>query len=289
MGYLERRTTMKKVLILGSRGMLATEMARVFLSDDKIETYIVGRHFSDLSVEKSQIFKVLEDKPLFPGFDYIINCVGVIKPHIDEKSYVSSHQAIFINSIFPSVLRSLNPNATIIQIATDCVYSGKTGLYFEDAPHDALDVYGKTKSLGEVRAAGFYNIRTSIIGHEPYNKKSLLEWFLSQPEGAELKGFTNHMWNGITTTAFAKVCLALVQRSFELPNFLHLTPADFVSKFELLHLLAAKFHKNVKITPTEAPEAVNRVLASRYKDIGLLWKLAGYDGIPSIRSLIQEL
>lgn len=37
----------------------------------------------------------------------------------------------------------------LIQIATDCVYSGKKGDYLESDLHDPTDVYGKTKSLGE--------------------------------------------------------------------------------------------------------------------------------------------
>ena len=48
-------------------------------------------------------------------------------------------------------------NGPILQIATDCVYSGATGGYTESSSHDALDVYGKTKSLGEVA------LPTSII------------------------------------------------------------------------------------------------------------------------------
>ena len=72
-----------------------------------------------------------------------------------------------------STLQNLLKNITefakknkIYQIATDCVYDGSSKLYSESSPHNPLDVYGKTKSLGEVQSGNFFNIRVSIIGKE---------------------------------------------------------------------------------------------------------------------------
>ena len=64
----------------------------------------------------------------------------------------------------------------------------------ENDPHNASDYYGRTKSLGE--PAGAMNIRTSIIGEEAGQARSLMSWILSQ-KGNEVKGFTNHLWNGL--------------------------------------------------------------------------------------------
>ena len=72
-------------------------------------------------------------------------------------------------------------NIKVIQIGTDCVYSGKKGLYSETDKHDPLDVYGKSKSLGEVFDGSALIIRCSIIGPEFKKQKSFLfEWFLNQ-------------------------------------------------------------------------------------------------------------
>ena len=51
----------------------------------------------------------------------------------------------------------------IIQIATDCVYDGVNGNYSETDLHNPTDIYGKTKSLGEVPEPDFLNIRCSMI------------------------------------------------------------------------------------------------------------------------------
>ena len=79
--------------------------------------------------------------------------------------------------------------AKVIQIATDCVYSGKKGEYVESDEFDPLDVYGKTKSLGEVTSPGVYHLRCSIIGPEPKEHKFLLDWFLGQPKNARVNGY----------------------------------------------------------------------------------------------------
>ena len=65
--------------------------------------------------------------------------------------------------------------ARVLQIATDCVYSGAQGAYVETDLHDALDVYGKTKSLGECQEPNVYHLRCSIIGPEPKDFKFLIE------------------------------------------------------------------------------------------------------------------
>src|SRR5207244_6584362 len=108
-------------------------------------------------------------------------------------------RAVAVNSLFPYALSDVAEaaGARVLQIATDCVFSGREGSYREDSPHDPLDVYGKTKSLGEVQAPHFLNLRCSIVGPEIRGFRSLLCWFLAQPRNARLRGFVNHWWNGV--------------------------------------------------------------------------------------------
>ncbi len=164
-------------------------------------------------------------------FDWVINAIGVIKPHIDDHDPVSAERAIRINALFPHFLahRAAEAGFRVLQIATDCVYSGREGNYPESAPHDPLDVYGKTKSLGEILSPSMYHIRCSIIGPEPKGNFSLLEWFLGQPSGAEVTGFKNHRWNGISTLQFARVCAGIIQHEPVIPNLVHLIPGGEVT------------------------------------------------------------
>jgi len=256
---------MTKVLILGSSGMLGSMVLK----------YLSGKGL-DIT---AQVRKDGLDLP-YGSYDYIINCIGIIKQKLEDPE-----EAIKINSLFPYELRRKAPMATIIQIATDCVYSGVKGNYIEYDKHDASDIYGKTKSLGEVKDDNFYNIRCSIIGFDRDNV-SLLSWFLSQKE---VDGFVNHYWNGITTLHFAKLCYAIISEKRVLPNILHFIPKDKISKYNLLKLVSKKFKKSIVVNRRET-DIVNRTLSTNNRELNdSLWLDMGYLYVPTIEAMIEEL
>ena len=150
---------------------------------------------------------------LLDGAKWAINCIGVIKPHIREDNPAEIDRAIRVNALFPyGLARTAEAcGVHVLQIATDCVYSGTQGRYLERDKHDALDVYGKTKSLGEVGSPNMHHLRVSIIGPEPLKHVSLMDWFLKQAPGSSITGYTNHQWNGITTLHFARLCHGVIQ------------------------------------------------------------------------------
>lgn len=258
-----------KVLILGSTGMLGS---------------MVLKYLSTKDLDITAPSRVQMGSVNFSEYDYIINCIGIIK-----QKLTNPRQAILINSLFPYTLSEEAPKAKIIQIATDCVFSGKDGYYSEDAEHDGPDVYEKTKSLGEVQAKNFYNIRTSIVGPASDNF-SLLEWFLSQPKNATVNGYTDHLWNGITTLHFAKLCWAIINGKRKIPNNLHFTPSNVESKYDLLKIFAKKFdRKDIGIESLKV-KFCNRVLNTKYIDItDGLWQDMGYKTPPTIKEMIYEL
>lgn len=223
-------------------------------------------------------------------FDIIINCIGVIKPYINEKNNRSVINALVINSLFPQELSKISSNKSkIYQIATDCVFNGFSKLYDEYSNHDALDVYGKSKSLGEGKGKYFYNLRCSIIGHEKYNKLSLVEWFLSQKSKARLNGFTNHYWNGVSTDVFAELVKTIIFKKIKIPNNLNIIPKNIVSKYDLLILMSKKFKKSdFFITKFKSPIAINRTLKTNFISINSsIWKNSKFGKILSIQEIVE--
>jgi dTDP-4-dehydrorhamnose reductase len=224
--------------------------------------------------------------------DWVINCIGKIKPEINENDSISVQNAIKVNALFPLQLASLEEKFKVIQIATDCVFTGKTGSYVETDEHDATDVYGKTKSLGEFNGARTLNIRCSIIGTEINRSKSLIEWVLKQPKGSNVNGFLNHQWNGVTTLAFAKITAGIIRSSTDYNKDLtyHLAPRDVVDKFTLVKLIADKFNRSdLKISPVNAETFVDRTLRTSFSDLNSkFWLDGAYDTIPTIEEMIEE-
>ena len=166
------------VVILGSTGMLGSMLTRVFAAAGEVDLIAVDRRTLDAAhATVDDIAQVLHKA------HWVINAMGITKPHIHDDAR-EVERAIQVNAMFPHQLAhaARRTRTQVIQIATDCVFSGQTGQYTEADHHDATDVYGKTKSLGEVVRPGFYNLRCSIIGPEKKGHQSLLDWFLRQPK-----------------------------------------------------------------------------------------------------------
>ena len=88
----------------------------------------------------------------------MINCVGIIK---QKKAKIDVYAT---NSFFPNQLNYLSTefNFKLIQISTDCVFSGSKGFYTENDIPDATDDYGISKSLGEIYNNNNLTIRTLV-------------------------------------------------------------------------------------------------------------------------------
>ena len=225
-------------------------------------------------------------------FDLIINAIGLIKQLIDDADNDVVKKAYSLNSDLPRELSvyAKDTATAIVQIGTDCVYSGRDGNYTEDSKFDCEDLYGLSKVSGERESKSLLTLRCSIIGHEIKQPVSLMDWFLTQSRSATVRGYANHYWNGVTTLAFERIIQGIIKNNSFSPGTLHLIPKDQVSKFELLQILAELFgRKDIAISEFQAEIAVNRTLATLFPHKNeQLWLNAGYTEVPSIAELIQE-
>ena len=296
---------MKTVVVLGGSGMLGSALVACLAEETGIALHASARTPELVAACRLRVPGVswfLADAELGPTraletlpsrTDWIVNAIGIIKPYIRDEEATTVECAIAVNALFPHRLaaRARAIGARVIQIATDCVYSGAKGRYLEKDLHDATDVYGKTKSLGEVHAPGFHNLRCSIVGPEARNGRSLLEWFLGQPRDATVNGFTNHHWNGITTLHFARLVRGIIVNDVALPVLQHVLPADALSKAELLRVFATHYgREDVKITPGPAKDAIDRTLATADAAASArLWRAAGYEAPLTLDDMVREL
>jgi dTDP-4-dehydrorhamnose reductase len=296
---------MIKVLVLGASGMLGSMMADVLSRDSSVTVSATVRSEKVLARLRTWlpgvVCRVFEGAQactgasldVMSGHDWIINCIGITKPLIRDDNAADVERAIQINAVLPHRIaaHAARTGARLVQIATDCTYSGARGAYYEDDPHDALDVYGKTKSLGEVKHPGVHHLRCSIIGPEPKEYKFLLEWVRRQPHGARLKGFTNHLWNGVTTLHFARLTLGIIKAGLTIPPVQHIVPADAITKDALLREFARSYgREDIEIQSVEADLGVDRTLRTRRPDVNqTIWKAAGYGRVPGAVEMVHEL
>ena len=247
-----------KVIILGADGMLGHKIFS-FFCDKGLN--VIG------TIKKinanNELFITKYKKNIKTGFNagniedfkklfclekpnHIINCIGIIKQLDASNNPVTS---ISINSLFPHKLAQIckEYDIKLIHFSTDCVFNGSRGNYSEEDCPDAIDLYGRSKLLGEITYGKNMTIRTSIIGHELGTKNGLIEWFLS--ENKQVKGYLNSIFTGFPTIEIANILYKKILSS-NLTGLYHVS-SNPISKFDLLKIINKIYGKNIEIIPFE--------------------------------------
>lgn len=231
-------------------GTVRTESGKRFFSDSSRQRLISG---VDVRNEHAVVGVLNRVRP-----GVVINAVGVIK-----QLEIANDPLIVlpVNAMFPHKLAGLCGllGVRMIQLSSDCVYSGHAGNYVESDIADAEDLYGRSKYIGEVHdQPHVLTLRTSGIGHELDSKHGLLEWFLSQR--GRVKGFAKAIYSGLPSVELARVIQEFVLPRPEMNGLYHVS-AKPISKLDLLTLIAAVYEKKITIDPDDAVR-VDRSLSS---------------------------
>jgi dTDP-4-dehydrorhamnose reductase len=267
-----------KVLVLGGSGLLGHKLVQVFKSRFEVSATFHGNFekYSGLDIFdgvkiienfkaeniESKTKVIIDVEP-----DVIVNAIGITK-HVPAGDDLI--KTLSINSIFPHRLAKIATeiNSRLICISTDCVFSGEKGNYVETDAADAMDLYGKSKSLGEVVEGNCLTIRTSIIGRELFTRNSLVEWFLSN-RGGRVKGFTKAIFTGFPTIILAEIIADIIEKHSSLRGLYHVS-SDKISKFDLLQLINDAMNVGAEI------EADNELAIDRSLDSTKFRNEAGF-------------
>jgi len=259
------------ILVLGSNGMLG-RYVHAYLKSTGLIVAGVNRGVFNAANSTGDGLDVLINRA--PSI--FINCIGIIKQRAD----VPDVEFIKVNSVFPLELSNACERIghKLIHITTDCVFDGLGGYYNEKSEHNAKDIYGVTKSLGEPENATV--VRTSIIGEEIGQARSLVEWVKSNKD-KEVSGYTNHFWNGITCLEFARVCEKIISQRLFWKGVKHITSPTGVSKFELVKMISDIYALNLEIIPHETDVKCDRTMSSMRTDVDIK--------VPELKNQIIEM
>lgn len=235
---------MTKILVLGSSGLIGSTIYKYLSSKKNISVF--GTYNQNKPPFKDLIkFDFFNNNLSFlDKYDLLINCIGLTKHH----SNISKIDSVYnLNIKLPLMLNDLvkSKKIKVIQISTDCIFSGAKGNYKEDDIDYASDIYGQTKRIAETIMSDSLIIRTSTIGHEFFFKKGLLEWFIST--SGKCRGFDRAYFNGLTTLELAKVIYKyFIQKSY-FPKMVINIGSNKISKYELLHKFNTVYDHNINI------------------------------------------
>lgn len=214
------------ILVLGHNGMLG-HMVVKYLTDHGHQIQTTDYRFPSIDF-KSYVID-------YDG-DFIVNCIGAI-PQKTSDFNVNAELPIWLD---------VYSNTRILHAGTDCESDNTE--------------YGisKKKASGWIKLSASKTkiIKTSIIGPEIKSKSSLLEWFLNSTSA--VTGFSNAMWNGITTLEWSKNCENIINNwdSYSTETILY---SDCISKFEVLETIKTIFLKEIDIMKDDRP-AKNKCL-----------------------------
>jgi len=280
---------MTRVLILGGGGMLGHKLCQTlgprfetfatFRSDPPRIESVFERTHALVDVDARR-FETVANSFRTAQPDVVINAVGIVKQLPEAGLPIKS---IELNALFPHLVDELcrSVGSRLIHVSTDCVFSGRQGNYSEANAPDALDLYARTKLLGEiVDSSAALTLRTSIIGRELRTRHGLLEWFLAHA-GGRVQGYAAAIFSGLTTSALSELIAQVIALQPDMRGLWHVS-SDPVSKYQLLLWLDTAFGTGTTI---------DRDLSVRYDrslDSKRFWEATRLSR-PSWHAMIEQL
>jgi len=207
---------MRKILIIGSRGMLGQELVDTFRKDKEYKVIAWDKEDIDITKEKEVMKKVGFTKP-----DVIINAAAYNAVDKCEEGKKEFELAKKINGLAPGYLaKAAKKNkAILVHYSSDYVFNGQPEIpepagcahncsacslhddfqpeigFAEDAKPDPISQYGKTKLLGEKEVQknmkNYYLIRLSKLFGKPAKsegaKKSFFDVILELGQKGEAR------------------------------------------------------------------------------------------------------
>lgn len=231
-----------KILILGGNGMLGHAFFNHWKRKYTVKTCVRE------SEEKYKIFKFFDTSNTFFNVDVIknnnleiaikefkphviVNCIGVTKQLINLKS---DSDFLEVNSIFPNELAKIctKVNIKMINLSTDCIFSGKKGFYSESDKADPDDIYGETKLKGEIsNNPNVLTIRKSTLGLEISKNHGLVEWFLRQK--GNIYGYDRVIYSGIISSELAIIIEMMLLNYPKVSGIINIASTP-ISKYQIL-------------------------------------------------------
>jgi dTDP-4-dehydrorhamnose reductase len=260
-----------RVLVLGAGGMLGHKLVQTFAP--RFETWATVRTspaaYTRFGLDPDRLIGGVDGAALdtvVRAFavarpDAVVNAIGIVKQLPLGKDAIAS---LTINSLLPHRLGQLcsAAGARLIQVSTDCVFSGRRGGYRETDPPDPEDLYGRSKLLGEVDAPHL-TIRTSIVGRELTTAHGLLEWFLSN-RGRRVQGYSGVVFSGLPTGALAQLLADVIERHPGVAG-LHHVSVEPIDKHQLLTLWRDAYGLPIEIEPFDAVRNDRSLDSTRFR------------------------
>lgn len=220
--------TNKSVLIIGSTGLLAFDLIKIFRKDYKV----IEASRADFDVtDKTAVKKFIS----FCKPDIIINTAALVKVDSCESNPRKAFEVNTIGAL--NVAKAAKDiGALNIYISTNYVFDGNKHSYSEDDMPNPINVYGASKLAGEILTkiigGNYYMIRTGwLYGIRRKDSIFVSQVFESAKKGEAIKLVNDQFGAPTYTLDLARKIKELTDK--KVPNGVyHITNSGFCSWYE---------------------------------------------------------
>ena len=224
---------MDNVLVIGS-GFLGGNIVNEFRNN---EIKVIGTNYNKNSSDEIHFDITNMDSIVSCVKKYapqvIINCAANV--NVDDLEN-NEKLAFSINAYGAENIAKVckNNKIRLLHISSDAVFDGQKGMYVEEDVTNPVNIYAKSKMLGEKLISknleNYVIIRTNFYGFHKQDK-FLFNWILSKLKNNErFTGFNDVFFNPLEVTNLSKMIYELSEKNF--CGILHLSSDEIFSKFE---------------------------------------------------------
>ena len=246
----------KRILIIGSNGMLGQRLVDFYSSDKKVElmcasvessSLIPEMNYAQLDItQKNKVKELILD--FFP--DVIINTAAYTNVDKSETERETAWK-INVNGVENIALYAWTVDAHLIHISSDYIFDGKNGPYSEGDKPMPIGYYGRTKLAGEnsIRISGvrFSIIRTNILyGPTKYGRPDFVKWVINSLRANEsIRIVTDQIGNPTYIDDIVSAISKLVE--FKKEGIYNIGGIEMLSRFDFTRRIAEYFNLNKKL------------------------------------------
>ncbi len=270
---------LKKILVTGGEGQLASSFSSLFSEDYQI--YCFNKNDLDITNINNIESIINEVQP-----DIILNCAAMTDVDLCE---INEDDCYKVN--FKSINNFKNSfNGLFIHLSTDYVFNGKSGPYFEKDNPDPINIYGKSKLNSEILVNKLFKkniiLRTNILFSKKSNA-SFVSWVLSNLKNRQnISVIDDQINNPISVEDCSKIIDILISKKCN--GIFHAGTNKVISRYDFAKIIAANSNYDCDlITPISSEEFYSKknIKALRPLKSGLLSEydfLSNFDLISSL-------
>ncbi|MEW6701161.1 MAG: dTDP-4-dehydrorhamnose reductase [Bacteroidota bacterium] len=265
----------KRILIIGSNGMLGQRLAQFFMSNGNIEllcTSVEDESFiPEVSYKQLDIGQKNKVREIIIGFfpDFVINTAAFTNVDKSESEKETAWK-INVTGVENIALYSWAVDAHLIHISTDYIFDGKKGPYTEEDKPNPISYYGRTKLASEnsIKISGVRHsiIRSNVLyGPAKFSRPDYVKWVInSLSYGEKIRIVTDQISN---PTYIDDIVIAINKIiEFKKEGTYNIAGAEIISRFDFTLRIAKYFGLDEKlilpIITKELNQAAQRPLKS---------------------------